>query len=174
VYILCCSYCFWSCHQQGHAGSKTLHEQNPPVLNWRCRLTQVDLYNGRKMVLVVVVVVLFLVLGCMWCKVDCDQYCSVLSTALTPSAHYEQVMTAFGGKGYFAETTQQVRDAFMACLADRQSPSLINIVISPTTGRKPQVNCLLIRCCICATVMKLLVKSYMCSSFFIFSYGFMW
>jgi len=27
----------------------TLHQQNPPVLNWRCRLTQVDLYNGRKM-----------------------------------------------------------------------------------------------------------------------------
>jgi len=22
---------------QGHAGSKTLHQQNPPVLNWRCR-----------------------------------------------------------------------------------------------------------------------------------------
>ena len=38
------------CRQQGHAGSKTLHQQNPPVLNWRCRLTQVDLYNGRKMV----------------------------------------------------------------------------------------------------------------------------
>jgi len=25
------------------------HQQNPPVLNWRCRLTQVDLYNGCKM-----------------------------------------------------------------------------------------------------------------------------
>ena len=35
------------CRQQGHAGSKTLHQQNPPVLNWRCRLMQVDLYNGR-------------------------------------------------------------------------------------------------------------------------------
>ena len=34
--------------QQGHAGSKTLQQQNPPGLNWRCRLTQVDLYNGRK------------------------------------------------------------------------------------------------------------------------------
>jgi len=43
-----------SCHQQGHAGSKTLHRLNPPVLNWRCRLTQVDLYNGRKTVVVVV------------------------------------------------------------------------------------------------------------------------
>ena len=29
------------CRQQGHVDSKTLHQQNPPVLNWRCRLTQV-------------------------------------------------------------------------------------------------------------------------------------
>ena len=34
--------------------NKTLRQQNPPVLNWRCRLTQVDLYNGRKTVVVVV------------------------------------------------------------------------------------------------------------------------
>ena len=40
-----------------YAGSKTLHQQNPPVLYCRCRLTQVDVYNGRKMVVVVVVVV---------------------------------------------------------------------------------------------------------------------
>jgi len=24
-----------SCHQEGHAGNKTVHQQNPPVLNWR-------------------------------------------------------------------------------------------------------------------------------------------
>ena len=24
-----------------------MHQQNPPVLNWRCRKTQVDLYSGR-------------------------------------------------------------------------------------------------------------------------------
>jgi len=27
-----------------------LHQQNPPVLIWRCRLPQVDLHNGRKTV----------------------------------------------------------------------------------------------------------------------------
>ena len=37
---------------QGHAGSKTLHQQNPPVLNWGCRLMQVDVYNGFKTVVV--------------------------------------------------------------------------------------------------------------------------
>ena len=33
------------CCQQGHISSKTLHPQNPPVVNWRCQLTQVDLYS---------------------------------------------------------------------------------------------------------------------------------
>jgi len=44
--------------KKGHAGSKTLHQQNPPFLNWRCRLTQVDLYTGNGPKTVVVVVVL--------------------------------------------------------------------------------------------------------------------
>jgi len=40
-----------------HAGSKTLLQQNPPVVKWESWLTQVGLCNGRKTVLVVVVVV---------------------------------------------------------------------------------------------------------------------
>jgi len=44
-----------SCHQQGHAGSKTLLQQNPPVLNWGCWLTQTDLNNGCKRILCVCV-----------------------------------------------------------------------------------------------------------------------
>ena len=39
----CASFC-----QQGHVGSKTLHQQNPPVLNSRCQLMQVDLHNDCK------------------------------------------------------------------------------------------------------------------------------
>jgi len=31
-----------------------MHQQNPPVFNWRCGLTQDDLYNGRKTVVLVV------------------------------------------------------------------------------------------------------------------------
>ena len=31
------------CHLQGHTGSKTLLQRNPPVLKWRCRLMQVNL-----------------------------------------------------------------------------------------------------------------------------------
>ena len=33
-----------------------MHQQNPPVLNWRCQLKQVDLYIGLKTAVVVVVV----------------------------------------------------------------------------------------------------------------------
>jgi len=36
-----------ACCQQWHTGSKTLLQQNPPVLNWGRRLTQVDPFNGR-------------------------------------------------------------------------------------------------------------------------------
>ena len=40
------------CCQQMHLGNKTSHQQNPPVLNWKCWLTLVDLYNGHKTVVV--------------------------------------------------------------------------------------------------------------------------
>ena len=39
-------------------GIKTLHQQNPPVLKWRCLLMQIDLYNGRKTDVVIVVYLL--------------------------------------------------------------------------------------------------------------------
>jgi len=45
------------CHQQGHVGSEALLQQNHPVLNWVCQQTQVVLYNGHKMVVVVVAAV---------------------------------------------------------------------------------------------------------------------
>jgi len=37
-------------------GSKSLLQENPPVLNCGCWLTQIVLYNGHKTVLVVVCV----------------------------------------------------------------------------------------------------------------------
>jgi len=38
---------------QGHADSKTLLQQNPPVLNWGYQMTPVDLYRGCKTVVCV-------------------------------------------------------------------------------------------------------------------------
>ena len=43
---------YTDCCQQGHAGSKILHQQNPPVPNKRCWLMQADLYSGHKTVAV--------------------------------------------------------------------------------------------------------------------------
>jgi len=40
VHRFCTNY-NGSGRQQGHAESKTLLQQNPPVLNWDCRLTEV-------------------------------------------------------------------------------------------------------------------------------------
>jgi len=33
---------------QGHVGSKTLLQQNPSVLDWRCQPTQTDSHSGCK------------------------------------------------------------------------------------------------------------------------------
>ena len=44
-------------------GSKTLLQQNPPVLNSGCQLTQVNLYNGEHGCKMVVVVVVFVVVS---------------------------------------------------------------------------------------------------------------
>ena len=39
------------CRRQGHAGSKTSHQQNLPVLNWKCWLTnsEVDMYTHTRL-----------------------------------------------------------------------------------------------------------------------------
>ncbi|XP_048464040.1 2-hydroxyacyl-CoA lyase 1 [Rhincodon typus] len=58
--------------------------------------------------------------------------------SLTPNAHYEQVMIAFGGKGYFVQTPEELQKALAACLADQKLPSLINVMIDPSSDRKKQ------------------------------------
>ena len=52
---VCARVCICGCRQQGNTGSKPLHQQNPPSVNWRCRLAQADLYNGRTMSAAIVV-----------------------------------------------------------------------------------------------------------------------
>jgi len=49
--------------QQLHAGSKTLLQQYSPVLNWGCQLTQVVLYKGHKMVVLLVLIVVVVTAG---------------------------------------------------------------------------------------------------------------
>ncbi|XP_059828349.1 2-hydroxyacyl-CoA lyase 1 isoform X2 [Hypanus sabinus] len=59
-------------------------------------------------------------------------------TSLMPNAHYEQVMTAFGGKGYFVQTPEELKKAVVSCLDQEKMPSLINVMIDPSSDRKAQ------------------------------------
>ncbi|KAM4705600.1 2-hydroxyacyl-CoA lyase 1 isoform 2-T2 [Rhinophrynus dorsalis] len=58
--------------------------------------------------------------------------------ALKPNAHYEQVMMAFGGKGYFARTPEELQRALTASFSEKTVPSLINVMIDPVSDRKQQ------------------------------------
>ncbi|XP_054103088.2 2-hydroxyacyl-CoA lyase 1 isoform X3 [Callithrix jacchus] len=58
---------------------------------------------------------------------------------LLPNSHYEQIMTAFGGKGYFVETPEELQKSLRQSLADTSKPSLINIMIEPQATRKAQM-----------------------------------
>lgn len=59
---------------------------------------------------------------------------------LLPNSHYEQVMMAFGGKGYFVQTPEELQKSLKQSLADKTKPSLINVMIEPQAMRKAQVN----------------------------------
>ncbi|MEE8386713.1 MAG: oxalyl-CoA decarboxylase [Dehalococcoidia bacterium] len=54
-----------------------------------------------------------------------------------PNAHYEKVIEAFGGKGYFVTTPDELGPALKDALADPM-PNIVNIMIDPRAQRKPQ------------------------------------
>ena len=56
---------------------------------------------------------------------------------LTYGAHYEGMMEALGGKGYYVEDPQDLRDALDDAMAF-DGPTLINVPLNPRAGRKPQ------------------------------------
>lgn len=58
---------------------------------------------------------------------------------LLPEARYEQVMRAFGGRGYLVRTVEELCTALQQSLNDTATPSLINVLIDPTSDRKQQV-----------------------------------
>uniref|UniRef100_E9PWM4 2-hydroxyacyl-CoA lyase n=1 Tax=Mus musculus TaxID=10090 RepID=E9PWM4_MOUSE len=57
---------------------------------------------------------------------------------LLPNSHYEQVMTAFGGKGYFVRTPEELQHSLRQALQDTSKPCLLNIMIEPQSTRKAQ------------------------------------
>ncbi|KAK1173108.1 2-hydroxyacyl-CoA lyase 1 isoform X1 [Acipenser oxyrinchus oxyrinchus] len=58
--------------------------------------------------------------------------------SLLPNAHYEQVMSAFGGRGYFVRTPEELQAALQESLTDCEKPALINVMIDPYSDRKHQ------------------------------------
>jgi 2-hydroxyacyl-CoA lyase 1 len=57
--------------------------------------------------------------------------------AYTPRAHYEQIIEAFGGRGWFVTKPGELGSALEEAFADRR-PNLVNVMIDPRAGRKPQ------------------------------------
>ncbi|XP_041964329.1 2-hydroxyacyl-CoA lyase 1 [Alosa sapidissima] len=57
---------------------------------------------------------------------------------LLPDARYDQMMTAFGGRGFLVRTAAELRLALQESLRDWLNPSLINVLIDPASDRKQQ------------------------------------
>jgi 2-hydroxyacyl-CoA lyase 1 len=56
---------------------------------------------------------------------------------LTPGAHYEKIMEAMGGRGFFVEDPADLRGALDEAMAF-DGPALVNVRIDHRAGRKPQ------------------------------------
>ena len=57
--------------------------------------------------------------------------------ALTPLAHYEKVIEAFGGDGYYVEKPGELEATLKKAMANKR-PALINVRIDPVAKRRPQ------------------------------------
>ena len=57
--------------------------------------------------------------------------------ALIAGARYDKMMESFGGKGWFIEDPKDLKKA-LADAMKFKGPALVNVVLSPTAGRKPQ------------------------------------
>ena len=59
-------------------------------------------------------------------------------TLLLPTARYEKMIEAFGCKGYYAYSPQQIGEAMKEALNETNSPSIIHIRVDPMSQRKAQ------------------------------------
>ena len=56
---------------------------------------------------------------------------------MLPGARYEKVIDAFGGRGYFVDTADQLEPVLREAMSG-SGPAIVNIAIDPRAGRKPQ------------------------------------
>ena len=59
------------------------------------------------------------------------------TSAYGPNARSERVIEAFGGKGYFATTPDELEKSLKEALNDPM-PNIVNVMIDPRARRKPQ------------------------------------
>ncbi|KAM6909810.1 2-hydroxyacyl-CoA lyase 1 isoform 1-T1 [Xenentodon cancila] len=64
--------------------------------------------------------------------------CRAPVTCLLPEARYDGIMTAFGGQGFLVRTVEELRSALQLSLSDWERPSLLNVLIDPSSDRKQQ------------------------------------
>ncbi|XP_069110665.1 2-hydroxyacyl-CoA lyase 1-like [Argopecten irradians] len=58
-------------------------------------------------------------------------------TSLMATAHYERMVAAFGGTGYFARTPEEISKCVSTAMNKREV-SIINVIINPMSLKKPQ------------------------------------
>ena len=61
----------------------------------------------------------------------------VAPNVYTPNARYDRVIEAFGGRGFYVATPDELRQALRDA-ARATMPTLINVMINPQATRKPQ------------------------------------
>ena len=83
---------------------------------------------------------------------------------LLPEARYDEVMTAFGGRGFLVRTVEELRSALQISLDDWERPSLLNVLIDPSSDRKQQVY---IYVCVCVCVCVKSSQSSRCNFHFV-------
>ncbi|KAF3691825.1 2-hydroxyacyl-CoA lyase 1 [Channa argus] len=65
---------------------------------------------------------------------------------LLPEARYDVIMTAFGGRGFLVRTVEDLNSALQLSLSDWERPSLLNVLIDPSSDRKQQKDGILYTC----------------------------
>lgn len=61
-------------------------------------------------------------------------------TSLLYGTRYDKIASAFGAKGYNAETLPELNQALSSAFRNESGPVIINVVIHPNSARKAQVD----------------------------------
>lgn len=59
-------------------------------------------------------------------------------SALTVEAHYENLLNMFGHQGHFVKTIPQLEQSLQEALQVSDRPTILNVIISPSSDRKAQ------------------------------------